>query len=110
MDEMLVNGSMGTVVEFVEPANYLTNPDDPYTSNPVKPPSKVKGKDGKGSAAVEMKWPVVEFLNPRRRILITPEVFKVELPNGEVQISRNQVCRCMFSMAFLKSTAVSSSL
>lgn len=90
MDEMLVNGSMGTVVEFVEPANYLMNPDDPYTSNPTKPPSK-DTKSSKKSTSHEQKWPVVEFLNPRRRILITPESFKTELPSGEVQISRTQV-------------------
>ena len=91
MDEMLVNGSMGTVVEFVEPANYLMNPDDPYTSNPVKPTSKGPAKDSKASVSNEQKWPVVEFLNPRRRILITPEAFKTELPSGEVQVSRTQV-------------------
>ena len=39
MDEMNVNGSMGTIVEFIEPQNYLTNPDDPFTIN-TKPPSK----------------------------------------------------------------------
>ncbi|KAI0091658.1 hypothetical protein BDY19DRAFT_638613 [Irpex rosettiformis] len=93
MDEMLVNGSMGTVVEFIEPAQYLTNPEDPYTSNPVKPPSKAEGnaKGSKGSASVEQKWPVVEFLNPKRKVLITPESFKTELPSGEVQVSRTQV-------------------
>ena len=31
MDEMNVNGSMGTIVEFVEPNQYLQNPDDPST-------------------------------------------------------------------------------
>lgn len=93
MDEMLVNGSMGTVVEFVEPANYLMNPEDPHTSNPAKPASKTSAKDSKGSASVEQKWPVVEFLSPRRRILITPESFKTELPSGEVQVSRTQVRR-----------------
>lgn len=96
MDEMLVNGSMGTVVEFVEPTQFLTNPDDPYTSNPVKPPSKADAKGGKGSASVEQKWPVVEFLNLKRRILIMPESFKTELPSGEVQVSRTQVSRFFF--------------
>lgn len=104
MDEMLVNGSMGTIVEFVEPTQYLTNPDDPTSStlNPSssakpasssKPPSKAEGSGGgKASASVEQKWPVVEFLNPRRRVLITPESWKTELPSGEVQVSRTQVC------------------
>lgn len=92
MDEMLVNGSMGTVVEFIEPANYMMNPDDPYTSNPTKPASSGPSKDKKAGSSGEQKWPVVEFLNPRRRVLITPESFKTELPSGEVQISRTQVC------------------
>jgi ATP-dependent DNA helicase PIF1 len=93
IDEMLVNGSMGTIVEFIEPSKYLTNPDDPYTTNPTKPPSKAAGKDAKGSssAAIEQQWPLVEFLNSRRKVLITPESFKTELPNGEVQVSRTQV-------------------
>ena len=93
MDELNVNGSMGTIVEFVEPQNYLTNPDDPYSVN-TKPPSKpgsTGGSKGK-SASVAQKWPVVEFTNPKRRMLIQPESWKVELPDGEVQISRTQVC------------------
>lgn len=91
MDEMNVNGSMGTIVEFVEPQNYLTNPDDPYSIN-TKPPSKPGSTGGKGKGAgVAQKWPVVEFTNPKRRLLIQPESWKVELPDGEVQISRTQV-------------------
>lgn len=93
MDEMNVNGSMGTVVEFVEPNQYLTNPDDPYGPG-SKPPSKsdaTKAKSSKQSASMVQKLPVVEFLNPRRRMLVQPETWKVELPNGEVQVSRTQV-------------------
>lgn len=95
MDEMNVNGSMGTVVDFVEPNQYLTNPDDPYGPS-SKPPSKsdsTKAKGGKPSASMVQKLPVVEFLNPRRRMLVQPETWKVELPNGEVQVSRTQVSR-----------------
>ena len=107
MDEMLVNGSMGTVVEFIEPANYMMNPDDPYTTNPSKPPSRGSSKASKPSASVEQKWPVVEFLNPRRRILITPETFKTELPTGEVQISRSQVCAfgCSSSLQIIQTAS-----
>ena len=94
MDELNVNGSMGTVVEFVDPKDFVTNP-DPYTvtSNPgSKPSSKVGGKETKSNAALAIKYPVVEFPNPKRRILIQPETWKVELPDGEVQVSRTQVC------------------
>lgn len=97
MDEMNVNGSMGTIIEFVEPQNFLTNPDDPYVANtkpPSKPGPKASGKDGpKPSTGMTTKWPVVEFTNPKRRMLIQPESWKVELPDGEVQISRTQVRR-----------------
>jgi len=37
----------------------------------------------------------------RREVMILPEVWKVELPNGEVQVSRSQVnflSLCAFSM------------
>lgn len=38
-----------------------------------------------------MTFPVVEFPASRRRLLIQADVWKVELPNGEVQVSRTQV-------------------
>lgn len=94
MDELNVNGSMGTIIEFVEPNQFLQNPDDPHTFNTKpgsKPNSTATGKDTKKSAAITQKWPVVEFTNPRRKILIQPESWKVELPDGEVQVSRTQV-------------------
>lgn len=94
MDEINVNGSMGTIIEFKEPQNYQTNPDDPYTVN-TKPASKsgpqAGGKDKAKSASLIQKWPVVEFTNPRRMMLVQPESWKVELPDGEVQVSRTQV-------------------
>ncbi|GJE90946.1 ATP-dependent DNA helicase PIF1 [Phanerochaete sordida] len=95
MDEMNVNGSMGTIVEFVEPNQYLQNPDDPYVAS-TKPGSKPNSaapasKEPKKTAAMGMKWPVVEFTNPKRKMLIQPESWKVELPDGEVQISRTQL-------------------
>ena len=94
MDELNVNGSMGTIVEFVEPNQWLQSPDDPYTVTAKpgsKPNSTATGKESKKSAGVQMKWPVVEFTNPKRRMLIQPEAWKVELPDGEVQVSRTQV-------------------
>lgn len=97
MDETNVNGSMGTIIEFKEPQNYQTNPDDPFAVN-TKPASKsgpqAGGKEKGKSASLIQKWPVVEFTNPRRTMLVQPESWKVELPDGEVQVSRTQVRPC----------------
>jgi hypothetical protein len=90
MDDLNVNGSMGTIVDFVDPKDFVTNP-DPYTVTSTKPSSKAEGKETKSSAALAIKYPVVEFPSPKRRILIQPETWKVELPDGEVQVSRTQV-------------------
>lgn len=83
MDETLVNGSMGKILRFADPNHYA---------------AEIAGelpKDGKKlpAAAGGVSWPVVEFLVPggRREVIIQPEAWKVELPNGEVQCSRTQV-------------------
>ncbi|THH32533.1 hypothetical protein EUX98_g1662 [Antrodiella citrinella] len=85
MDETLVNGSMGTIVEFADPATYAANNEDEFIEKPTATGEKKIPHVGVGS-----KWPVVEFLN-RRRLLVQPEVWKVELPNGEIQVSRTQL-------------------
>jgi ATP-dependent DNA helicase PIF1 len=47
------------------------------------------------SAALDVKmYPVVEFIMPsgaRRRVLVMPMIWKLELPNGEVQVSPTQI-------------------
>jgi ATP-dependent DNA helicase PIF1 len=84
MDDSLVNGSMGKVLRFADPALYGVEdlPDGP-------------GGGAKLSAVGGgLRYPVVEFIVPgggRREALITNEVWKVEQPNGEVQVSRTQV-------------------
>jgi ATP-dependent DNA helicase PIF1 len=94
MDEMLVNGSMGKVVRFVDPALYGTGVDDvPEIVGSVGGSGSGK-KSGTASTGGATLWPVVEFLVPggvRREVMILPEIWKVELPNGEVQVSRLQV-------------------
>jgi ATP-dependent DNA helicase PIF1 len=78
-DDSLVSGSMGWVIRFVDPAIYATELD----------------VDGMGEIAGMTKlYPVVEFLashGVKRKSLVLPEVWKVELPNGEVLASRCQV-------------------
>ena len=118
VDEMLVNGSMGKVSRFVDPAIYGT-PDDPEfgggasagrapsppaggnaakkNAGGMRVPSPTSGNGGakkNAAAAGGKRYPVVEFNLPngiRRRMLVMPEIWKVELPSGEVQVSRTQV-------------------
>jgi len=96
LDDTLVNGSMGRIVRFVDPAIYNTEGDheqmdselghmDLGTSSKKNQPSNLGAK----------LYPVVEFVlhnNYKRKILIQPEIWKVELPSGEVPVSRTQVC------------------
>ena len=100
VDDMLVNGSMGKVLRFIDPAIYGT-PDDPEfasVSAGVAGASSVTAGGGaakKNAATVGAKrYPVVEFDLPngiKRRMLVMPESWTVELPSGEIQVSRLQV-------------------
>ena len=101
-DENLVNGSMGKVLRFVEPALYGT-PDDPegiMAGAGVVGASSATAvgsgaKKAQNAATIGAKrYPVVEFDLPngiKRRMLVMPEIWKVELPSGEIQVSRTQV-------------------
>lgn len=111
VDEMLVNGSMGRVVRFVDPEVYGTDldidgafPEGVVGSGPSVGTAAKKG----ASAAVKSKlYPVVEFLLPnggKRTCLVLPETWKVELPNGDVQVSRAQVDLHYLSFSFLEFT------
>lgn len=87
MDESLVNGSMGKVLRFVNPSLYQTDYDNVDGNGRPK-------AERKKTSTNDMLVPVVEFLLPnklRQEAVITPENWKVELPNGEIQISRTQV-------------------
>lgn len=106
LDEQLANGSMGTVTEFCYPQDFMLNPNDPHATE-EKPGSKPPSKAGPAaappaSASLGQKWPVVEFLvrqgshMGKRRMLMQPETWKVELPNGELQVSRTQVRFCVY--------------
>jgi ATP-dependent DNA helicase PIF1 len=97
VDENLVNGSMGKVLRFVDPAVYGTS-EDPESTMPgagvVGAASSTGAKKAQTAATVGVKrYPVVEFdlHNGKRRLLVMPEIWKVELPSGEVQVSRTQV-------------------
>ena len=86
-DESLVNGSMGKVLRFVHPSLYQTDYDNVDGNGRPK-------SDKKKPPTNEMLVPVVEFLlsnKVKREALIMPENWKVELPSGEIQVSRTQV-------------------
>lgn len=93
-DEQLVNGSIGRVVAFSDGMQYKDESDG--------------GKKKKTTGAL---FPIVEFSVPggQMQVMITPETFKVELPSGEVQVSRTQVRyerrRSVSSFKYLFATA-----
>ena len=87
IDETLVNGSIGKIISFMDPAQAknegLYEDEGPADSSRPKP----KPKQGQ-------LWPVVAFSIPggyTKEVMVVPEQFKVELPDGEVQVSRTQV-------------------
>lgn len=87
IDDTLVNGSIGKIIDFRDPAS---GPGDPSG----KPSSKTGKQTKPASASTAIRYPVVEFLQPgggTRAHLVEPENWKVEQPTGEVQVSRTQV-------------------
>lgn len=110
VDDTLVNGSMGRIVRFVDHTVYGTGDDAEHNGEQGVVGAAAmttgvgvgKGKTTKGDAK---KYPVVEFILPNagtRRMLVMPEVWKVELPSGEVQVSRTQVRHTIFSSLLLR--------
>jgi ATP-dependent DNA helicase PIF1 len=120
VDDMLVNGSMGKILRFIDPAVYGTQDDPEFAgasaggavvgraSSPTAmggaakkggrapSPTALGGAAKKSAAAVAGKrYPVVQFDLPngfKKRMLVMPETWTVELPSGEIQVSRTQVC------------------
>ncbi|KAL1944914.1 hypothetical protein VTO73DRAFT_2534 [Trametes versicolor] len=94
MDEMLVNGTMGKILRFVDPAAPLDHEDGLLGGKPPSKPASKPAKDPKASLSGRQLLPLVEFLQPggiRRQVVIQPENWKVELPSGEIQVSRTQL-------------------
>lgn len=90
IDETLVNGSMGIVVEFKEPFMY----DRKFGGESEQEPSKVGVIKALARDESKKKSPVVDFKVPGggiRQVMLEPEVWKIELPNGEIPASRTQV-------------------
>lgn len=105
IDEMLVNGSLGKVIGFMneerfdsytaDPENYLSTqnvPDDELNPHELK--QKRQQIQKFAAANTTQVWPVVRFMlsdGSSRDLLCNRETWKIELPNGEVQASRAQV-------------------
>lgn len=95
LDDTLVNGSMGRIVRFVDPAIYNTEGDREQVDSELGPMDPgTNSKKGQPSNLGAKLYPVVEFVlhnNYKRKLLVQPENWKVELPSGEVPVSRTQV-------------------
>jgi ATP-dependent DNA helicase PIF1 len=98
IDETLVNGTVGRVTGFYDATEVdigekgeLIQVYDPKEKKQLSAAGKAKLKEQQGG--VLKKYPLVEFKVPRgtRQLLVMPETFKVELPNGEIQASRTQL-------------------
>lgn len=92
IDEQLVNGTVGKVVDFMTEAEWVTS-----ALGGASTEKKETADDKKPAKPrpIEQKLPVVEWKivgsrHPRID-LVRPEQFKVEGPNGKIEVSRQQL-------------------
>ncbi|EST05467.1 DNA helicase Pif1 like protein [Kalmanozyma brasiliensis GHG001] len=89
LDETLVNGSVGKVIDFMDETEH-----EKKLGMLDMPEGGEKEGTDKGPRISTRKWPLVRFVLPNgqtRDYLAKPESWKTELPDGEVQASRQQV-------------------
>ena len=107
IDETLVNGSQGTVMAFMDEKTFDIYHEDEEEfqaietmdfddENMSRARKKLKTMMNKDLVAdtTQGKWPLVRFKmqdGTSRDLLCQPEVWKIELPNGEIQASRSQI-------------------
>ena len=109
IDDQLVNGSVGKVVAFMDERTFdhyhededgfqalEANPDQQLDNGTLsKSKQRIRemiNKDIVGGTS--QKWPLVRFPQAdgtSRDLLCQREMWKIELPNGEVQASRSQI-------------------
>ena len=113
IDETLVNGSVGIVVAFEAPLTFAQEFAKEFELSKEQAQGDVVEQSHAGVSFVgdapsgprdakalspdeaRKKRPVVNFKSPGgflRRVMLEPETWKVELPSGEIQASRTQVC------------------
>ncbi|EFR04685.1 DNA repair and recombination protein PIF1 [Nannizzia gypsea CBS 118893] len=107
-DETLVNGSLGTVIAFMDEAGFdnhikeglrYENGNFDFDGEPDHARQKIKSmaldqKPKTGGINTAAQYPLVAFILPdgsERQLLCMPEAWKIELPNGEVQAQRLQI-------------------
>jgi ATP-dependent DNA helicase PIF1 len=81
IDDELVNGCVGKVIGFKDPSSYAV---ETGTTQPIN-----RAESG-------TLYPEVQFTSGNLSFtrLISPQTWKVTLPNGEVEASRTQVICC----------------
>lgn len=100
MDDTLVNGSLGTVINFMTEATFeIRGGGDGYgsdveteTKRRIRALTNALSEGARGEQNKE--YPLVRFHavdGTQRDLLCVPEVWTVELPTGEVQASRKQL-------------------
>jgi ATP-dependent DNA helicase PIF1 len=93
IDETLVNGSMGIVIAFKDREDSAA---EFSQEERLQKPGVIKALQ---ADETRRKRPVVDFNIPGggiRQVMLEPETWKVELPNGDIQASRTQVRFCDF--------------
>ncbi len=109
MDEGLVNGSLGRVTRFATEQAFgmfvegkiselYDSEDEQQAQLSQEAKRRIRAFGGINPAnstkTQEQRWPVVAFVladGTERELLVQPEDWKVELPNGEVQAQRRQL-------------------
>lgn len=104
LDETLVNGSLGTVIRFMTQTLFeISGPDEGYASDgegDAKSKKRMRAlanalsMEKSSSGGDRTEYPLVRFHavdGTERVLLMVPEDWKVELPNGDVQAERKQL-------------------
>jgi ATP-dependent DNA helicase PIF1 len=99
MDDTLVNGSLGKVRGFMSEATFeIWGAQEPFADeadSDARSKQRIKSFSRDPDSIKDMKeYPVVQFTGTdgsHRTMLLLPEDWKVELPNGEVQAQRRQL-------------------
>jgi ATP-dependent DNA helicase PIF1 len=88
IDDQLVNGTVGKVVDFMTEEEWLTR-------GQPEPPAEDKEKPAKKTQTNQREYPIIEWKIIGSRLprteIVREETFKIEGPNGTVEVSRIQV-------------------
>lgn len=91
MDDTLVNGTIGKILCFKDIVSYTQ--DGHSEGEVIGAAPAIAAYKKKDQAGPPKMFPVVDFMLPngyKRRMLVLPEQWKSELPNGDIQASRMQ--------------------